>query len=151
MLNLLNCSKCNTRNKMDTKFRISKIDAIGFLVLSSLLTLPIYFVSFLIESSQTFAVLIILFSIFFEYIEKEYKVVAFLIVELIIETAIFNSEIGASSIVVITAFIVTFYTLGKKVYGFFFMCVNYKLEYKIHCVNCNTVEREVKLPTIPKE
>jgi hypothetical protein len=151
VLNLLNCKKCNTKNKLETKFWLSKVDAIGFLFLSALLTLPIYFVSFLIESSQAFAVLIILFSIFLEYIEKEYKVVAFLVAELIIETAIFQSEIGASSIVVITAFIVTFYNIGKKVYGFFFMCVNYKLEYKVHCLNCNTVVRDVKLPTIPKE
>ena len=151
MFNLFKCKKCSSRNKIENTFWISKVDAIGFLFLSALLTLPVYFVTFLIESSQGFAAFIIAVAIFIEYAEKQYKVMALLIAELIIETMVFNSSIGSTSIVVITAFIVTFYTIGKKVYGFFFLCVDYKFKSKIYCPSCNVIAKNISLPSVPSD
>ena len=151
MFKLLKCKNCSERNQFNFNFWISKIDAVGFIFLSAILTLPVWAVSSLIESSMFFTYLIVGFAIFLEYTEKEYKVVALLVLELFIEVWIFSSIVGHTSLVVITAFLVTFYQVGKKVYGFFFMCVNYKLQLNVRCNSCDIEAKNIILPATPKE
>lgn len=127
-------------------FWISKIDAVGFLVLSILLTGPVWFASYLVENSIFLAYLIAFVTIFVAYSEKQNNVVTILVAELLIDMALINSGFYSIGLMVVTAFALTFIRIGKKVYGFFFMCVNYQLKANYTCKVCNKDLFVLELP-----
>lgn len=143
---MLKCHKCKTFNRINTKFWMSKIDAVGFIILSLLLSVPIGFLSFVAEESQGFSYFIAFLAIVIAAIGKEYKIIALLILELFIDLALYENGFYEFSLMVATAFIFTFIKIGGKIYKFFFMCVNYKLNLNIFCKTCNKVYKNINLP-----
>lgn len=128
-------------------FWMSKVDAFGFFILSCVLTGPVWFASYLIEDSIALAYAIAFITIAVAASEKQHKVVAILIVELLFDLMLINLGVYEVGLMVSTAFALTFYRIGKKVYGFFFMCVNYKLTIEITRKNCNSTVYYLELPT----
>lgn len=144
---MLKCDKCDALKKVNFNFWIFKVDAIGFIVLSVFLAVPIGVLAYLAENSQGFAYFIAFIAFLIAWINKEHKVIALLLVELLIDSALYKSGVYEFSFMVATAFIFTFIKIGGKIYQFFFMCVNYKLDFEVLCKSCNTVYKKVKLPT----
>lgn len=126
---------------------MSKIDAIGFIFLSLLLSVPIGIISFFAEESQGFTYFIALIGFVIAAIGKEYKIIALLILELFIDSALYESGVYEFSFMVATAFIFTFIKIGGKIYRFFFMCVNYKLDLSVFCKKCDKTYKKINLPS----
>jgi len=142
----LKCGSCDGANSTETKFWMSKIDAIGFLFLSLLLTGPVWAITALIEEYDFIAFLIVLVSFYLAYLDKQYKVIAILVAELFIDMILVNLGFYSISLLVSTAFVLTFIKVGRKIYGFFFMCVNYKFNFKLVCKDCGQINKHISLP-----
>ena len=114
----LKCGSCDGANRTETKFWMSKIDATGFLFLSLLLTGPVWAITALIEESEFIAFLIVLVSFYLAYLDKQYKVIAILVTEFLIDMLLVNLGFYTVSLLVSTAFVLTFIKVGRKIYGF---------------------------------
>ncbi|PHN90388.1 hypothetical protein CSC79_08365 [Pseudoalteromonas sp. 3D05] len=102
--------------------------------------------AFLAEESQSFARFIAFVVLIFAVIKKHEKVVVLLIVELVIDWALEQAGMYEFSLMIATAFLLTFIKLGSKIYGFFFQCVNYKFDLDLFCQKCNKTYKKVRLP-----
>jgi len=142
----LRCSSCKSSNKTQTNFWISKIDAVGFIFLSLLLTGPVWAITSLIEELGFISFLIVCISFYIAVSNKQYKIVALLVAEFFIDSVLINLGLYSYSILVATAFALTFIKVGSKIYGFFFLCVNYKFNFKLICSNCDRVHKSIALP-----
>lgn len=132
--------------RLQSTFLDVKIDMIGFIFLSICLAIPIGIVAFLAEESQSFARFIAFVVLIFAVIKKHEKVVVLLIVELVIDWALEQAGMYEFSLMIATAFLLTFIKLGSKIYGFFFQCVNYKFDLDLFCQKCNKTYKKVRLP-----
>ncbi len=141
------CGSCKSPNRIKANFWISKIDAVGFLFLSLLLTAPVWALTSLIEEYDFLSVLIVLITIYLAISSKQYKIVAILAIELLIDLMLYELGLYSYSLLVTTAFLITFIKVGSKIYGFFFLCVNYKFNFELICKKCGKVNKSIKLPT----
>ena len=144
----LKCDSCKSRNKIQTSFWISKIDAIGFIFLSILLTGPVWAITSLIEEFGPISFLIVCVSFYLAVSNQQYKIVALLVIEFFIDSLFIELELYSYSILVATAFLLTFAKVGSKIYGFFFLCVNYKFNFKLICSNCGRIHKSIALPKV---
>jgi hypothetical protein len=101
----------------------------------------------LIEEYDFLSVLIVLITIYLAISSKQYKIVAILAIELLIDLMLYELGLYSYSLLVTTAFLITFIKVGSKIYGFFFLCVNYKFNFELICKKCGKVNKSMKLPT----
>ncbi|MBO9492461.1 hypothetical protein J7384_19090 [Endozoicomonas sp. G2_1] len=143
------CGYCKSPNRIKADFWISKIDAFGFIFLSLLLTAPVWAITSLIEEYDFISILIVLITIYLAVLSKQYKIVAILAIELLIDIVLYELGLYSYSLLVATAFLITFIKVGSKIYGFFFLCVNYKFNFELICKKCGKVSKSLKLPAQP--
>ena len=154
----ISCRKCKEKNKFEFGFKISKIDVIGFLFLSLLLTGPVWAFTYVWESIPDKAEFVFLFICLIISSYTLQILISFLFLSLLLIFPIEIVEIGIEYLfllysvdirdeVAALAFAMMFYKIGCRVYGFFFLCVNYKFKFKVFCNSCGNVFKNVNLPT----
>ncbi len=117
---------------------MSAVDAIGFCLLSAVLTFPVWVAAYLLEASSFLAFTVAFVTLGVAVAERQHKVVAVLLAELVVDIALIQLNVYSVGFMVSTAFVLTFYRVGKLVYGFFFQCVDYRLSVTLSCKSCGT-------------
>ena len=146
---IVRCDKCKKTIIPKGALSISNTDALGFLFLSAILLFPIWGISAALEGIPFLAYLIAFTTIAFYTAEKEYKVVGVLLAELAVDVALIYLDFYTVGLFTTTAFILTFYRIGRRIYGFFFKFVNYELRLIFKCRRCKRIINELKLPNDP--
>jgi hypothetical protein len=157
-MSFYNCKNCNNRKNLQMDFWISSIDTLGFIFVSFLLTAPILFLTNIWESlDYTAEYIVALIAFIISSYKKEYLISILLlsvvlvfpidILDYIVGLVFPNINLQLNSVFAGAAFFITFCRIGKKVYGFFFLCVNYRLSFNVTCEPCNLVYKSINLPS----
>lgn len=117
---------------------LSFIDAIGFILLSVVLTFPVWVAAYLMEASVVLAYTVAVITIGVAAAERHTRVVVLLVAELVVDIVLIQLDVYTVGLMVTTAFVLTFLRIGKLVYGFFFQCVDYRLSVTFSCKKCGT-------------
>lgn len=157
-MSFYNCNNCNNRKNLKLDFWISSIDTIGFLFVSFLLTAPVLFLTNIWESlDYTAEYIVALIAFIISSYKMEYLISILLlsivlvfpieILDYIVDLVFPNVNLQLNSVFARAAFFITFCRIGKKVYGFFFLCVNYRLNFHVTCKLCDIVYKSINLPS----
>jgi hypothetical protein len=148
---IVKCGKCERIVIPKWTFWISKIDAFGFLILSAMFIPPIWGISYALEEFTPLFYFVAFIIIAFYISEQSYKLVGFLLAELVVDAVLVSAGVYSVSLFVSTAFALTFYRIGRRVYGLFFKFVNYKLTLVFKCTQCKQLISKLKYPNDSSE
>lgn len=113
------------------------------------MTGPVWAVSIIAESYPAIAYVVAFTILAYNIAEKKKWVVIVLSIELAIDVLLLYLGLYEIGLMVATAFIITFIRVGLKVYGFFFMFVDYKFSLTLTKRQCNSVVYRLDLPSRP--
>jgi hypothetical protein len=115
------CGICGSKSKLDTKFRISLLDAFGFVILMAICIVPVWLVSFIVMTVVT-----------------------------MIDPTSFPEGGILHKLTTTVIFCLYFYKFGGKVARFMALFVDYNFSIKSYCKKCGTVFWDCELPTNEK-
>jgi glucan phosphoethanolaminetransferase (alkaline phosphatase superfamily) len=155
---MIKCSKCDKRNKLNFKFDICTIDAIGYFVICLILIFPFWGLTklYLMVEAGVYPIILIVSAII-AYKRKFLYLAAFFLFLLVAypfdllsnfwEYFVPFYPIYWEKYLPIFGFLIGYYRVSHIPYKFLTLLVNYKLDATLLCPSCNHVAYELKLPS----
>ena len=155
---MIKCSKCDTRNKLDFKFDICTIDAIGYFVICIVLIFPFWGLTklYLMLEAEILP-LILMVSAIIAYRKKSHYLAVFFIFILVVYPLNLLSDfwkyvvpfypVHWEKYLPIIGFLIGYFRISYRPYKYLTLFVNYKLNATVHCPSCNHISCELKLPS----
>lgn len=112
-----NCNICRNKSKLDLKFHLSAIDAIGFILLMAICAVPVSLASYVVANIIT-----------------------------MIDPIGLSEDSPLHGLSVLILFLLYFYKFGNKIANFMSLFVNYNFCIKSHCKKCNVIFWQYQIP-----